>query len=257
MRPRRGFRAVEGSPRLLETSRRDRRELWTESVGDLPPVYGERWTEVSGRRFRLFEPARSKLAAAVARGWAGDLPAPGERWLYLGAASGTTASHVADLVGPNGRVYAVERSVRPFARLLGLAERWPNLRPILADARDPLAYESLIPPADGLYADVAQADQLEIVRRNAELLLTGDGARVMVALKTASMGRHRSAAGHRDAAEKDLAEAVALSPSVSLEPFHKGHFLVGGRWGRSSRVPVQKGSRPTRPRERRPGRRAR
>ncbi len=257
MRPGRSFLPYEGSPRLLEVYRAERRELWTEAVGDPPPVYGERWTDVEGRPYRLFEPGRSKLAAAVVRGWTGDLPAPGERWLYLGAATGTTSSHVADLVGPEGRVYAVERSVRPFARLLSLSERWPNLRPILGDARDPLAYSNLVPPVDGVYADIAQADQLDIVLRNAELLLTGDGARLLIALKTASMGRHRSATGHRESAERTLADTTSLFESVPLEPFHKGHFMVGGRWGRSSRLPVRETARSTMPRERRPGRRAR
>jgi fibrillarin-like pre-rRNA processing protein len=257
MRPSRNFHPCEGSPRLLEVDRADRRELWTEAVGDPPPVYGERWTEVAERHYRSFEPGRSKLAAAVVRGWTGDLPAPGERWLYLGAATGTTASHVADLVGPDGRVYAVERSIRPFARLLALSERWPSLRPILGDARDPLAYSSLVPPVDGVYADIAQADQLDIVLKNAELLLTGDGGRLLIALKTASMGRHLSAAGHRESAERTLADTTTLYASVPLEPFHKGHFLVGGRWGRSTRLPVRENDRPTRPREHRPGRRAR
>lgn len=234
MRTARSYRPLPGCPRLFESVRGDRRELWTEAVGEFPTVYGERWAEVGGRRYRLFEPGRSKLAAAVVRGWSGDLPSPGEKWLYLGAASGTTASHVADLVGPEGRVYAVERSVRPFARLLTLAERWPNLRPILADARDPLAYANLVPPVDGVYADIAQPDQLEIVRRNAELLLAGDGGRLLVALKTASMGRQRSARDHRDSAEAALAELGTLVPSVALEPFHKGHFMVGGRWGRTT-----------------------
>jgi fibrillarin-like rRNA methylase len=257
MRPGRAFRALPDSPRLRESLRGDRRELWTETVGEPPAVYGERWAEVEDQRFRLFEPARSKLAAAVVRGWSGDLPAPGERWLYLGAASGTTASHVADLLGPQGRLYAVERSVRPFGRLLTLAERWPNLRPILADAREPLAYAALVPPVDGVYADVAQPDQLEIVRSNAALLVGGEGARVLIALKTASMGRHLSAAGHRDSAEAALSPDVTLYPSVALEPFHRGHFLVGGRWGRGARLPGRGRRVPTTPRGRRPGRRSR
>ncbi|MGA8711380.1 MAG: fibrillarin-like rRNA/tRNA 2'-O-methyltransferase [Thermoplasmata archaeon] len=257
MRSGRAFRPVAGSSRLLEVEHAERRELWTEAVGDPPPVYGERWTDVSDRRFRLFEPTRSKLAAAVIKGWAGDLPSPGERWLYLGAATGTTASHVADLVGPEGCVYAVERSLRPFARLLALSERWPNLRPILGDARDPTAYLALVPPVDGMYVDIAQADQLDIAHRNAELLLRGDGARLLIALKTASMGRHRSATGHRESSEAVLANDIALYPSVPLEPFHRGHFLVGGRWGRESRLPARENARPTMPRGRRPGRRER
>jgi len=255
MRTGRAFRPVPGSPRLVESTRDGRRELWTETVGELPPAYGERWTEVDRRRYRLFEPGRSKLSAGIVRGWSGDVPAPGERWLYLGAASGTTASHVADLVGPEGRVYAVERSVRPFSKLLTLADRWPNLRPLLADAREPIAYATLVPPVDGVYADIAQPDQLEIVRRNAEWLLRGDGARLLIALKTASMGRTRSASAHREASERTLSEVVALAPSVSLEPFHKGHFLLGGRWGHSAPPPLR--IRPRKPLVRRRARPAR
>ena len=257
MRNRPGLRPLAGSPRLVERIRPDRSELWTETVGELPPVYGERWTEFDGRRFRSFEPGRSKLAAGVVRGWEGDLPAPGERWLYLGAATGTTASHVADLVGPTGALYAVERSVRPFARLLALAERWPNLRPILADARDPAGYVGLVPIVDGVYADVAQADQLEIARRNIEWLGRGDGVRVILALKTASMGRHRSATGHRDAAESYLGEFMTLARSVALDPFHRGHFLVGGRWGTAAKLPAGAPRSPSRPRGLPRGRRER
>ncbi len=135
----RTFRPASDSPRLAILQRSDRTELWTETVGQAPPVYGERWTESDGRAYRSFEPTRSKLSAAIVKEWSGPVPATGESWLYLGAASGTTASHVADLVGPTGRVYALERSLRPFARLLALAERWPNLVPILGDAREPPA----------------------------------------------------------------------------------------------------------------------
>ena len=151
----------------------------------------------------------------------------------------------------------MERSVRPFARLLALAERWPNIRPILGDARDPTAYVNLVPPVEGVYADIAQPDQLEIVRRNGELLLSGEGARLLVALKTASMGRQRSASAHRASAEAALGEVATLAPSVTLEPFHKGHFMLGGRWGRSAPIAAPRAGRLTRRPGRPLGRRAR
>ncbi|MGI0131421.1 MAG: hypothetical protein ACREDE_09640, partial [Thermoplasmata archaeon] len=72
-------------------------------------------------------------------------------------------------------------------------------------------------------------DQVEIARRNGELFLSRDGAPVLVALKTASMGRDREPAGHLAAAEAEIAPGVELSPSVRLDPFHKGHYLLGGR----------------------------
>jgi len=229
MRGARILRPFRESPRLVRREGAERTDLWTETVGALPPVYGERWIESNGRDYRLFEPGRSKLAAAVTRGWTGDLPRPGERWLYLGAASGTTASHVADLVGPSGRVYAVEKSVRPFSRLYALSDRWPNLFPILADAREPVRYSDLVPEVDGVYSDVAQPDQLTIVLRNAELFLRAAGSPLLIALKTASMGRDRAPAGHLADGERALESVVDLEPSVKLDPFHRAHYLLGGR----------------------------
>ena len=230
MRAAHRFVADAESPRLWRRRIEGRVELWTEPVGAPPPVYGERWTEAAGRPLRTFEPARSKLAAGLHGGWAGPIPRPGERWLYLGAASGTTASHVADLVGAAGQVYAVERSLRPFARLVALGDRWPSLGPILGDARLPEVLAERVPPVDGIYADIAQPDQVAIVRRNAELLLAAPGAAVLIALKTPSMGRERTAPRHLASAESELAAFVDLEPPVRLDPFQRGHYLVGGRW---------------------------
>ena len=46
--------------------------------------------------------------------------------LYLGGASGTTVSHVSDMVGPEGVVYAVEFSHRSGRDLTNMAKRRPN-----------------------------------------------------------------------------------------------------------------------------------
>jgi fibrillarin-like rRNA methylase len=256
MRPARSFRPSPESPRLAVLRRADRTELWTETVGREPPVYGERWSESDGRAYRSFEPARSKLSAAIVKEWSGPIPAVGESWLYLGAASGTTASHVADLAGPTGRVYAVERSLRPFARLLALADRWPNLWPILGDARDPAAYGGLVPPVHGVYADIAQADQVDILRANATLFLEGNGGAVLLALKTASMGRDATAVQHVRRAEEELAPLLDLEPSVRLDPFHRGHYLIGGTV-RPGRLGGDRATGPPPPRGRPPARRRR
>ncbi len=249
------WRSHPDSPRLILRPGERTIELWTEAVGTPPAVYGERWRPLDRRLLRSFEPGRSKLAAGLAEGWRGPLPTPGERWLYLGAASGTTASHVADLVGPSGRVYAIERSPRPFARLLTVATRWPNLLPVLGDARDPRGYFDLVPEVDGLYADVAQPDQVEIVRANAELYLHGAGSAVLVALKTASMGRTLGPRAHLERAERELGATARLEPSVRLDPYHRAHFLLGGRVGGGARRPAVPRARPRR--ARRPVRRPR
>ena len=47
----------------------------------------------------MWNPFRSKLAAAILGGIGNIYIKPGAKVLYLGAASGTTVSHVSDIVG--------------------------------------------------------------------------------------------------------------------------------------------------------------
>ncbi|MGI0133011.1 MAG: fibrillarin-like rRNA/tRNA 2'-O-methyltransferase [Thermoplasmata archaeon] len=256
MRERATLTRSRSSPKLWERSEDGRPAFFTEAAGTPPVVYGERTVATPTTTLRRWEPGRSKLGAALAKGWTDPLPRPGERWLYLGAATGTTASHVADLVTPKGAVYAVEKSLRPFARLLRLAEAYPNLLPILGDARRPELYLGTVPPVDGLYLDVAQPDQVDIAWANARLYLRGAGALLLV-LKTSSMGRGREPRSHLAHAEARLAQGFELVPSLGLDPFHRRHFLVAGSPTRRLFQPEALGAAtPPRPPRRPAGRRS-
>jgi fibrillarin-like pre-rRNA processing protein len=228
VRPRTRLHPDPRSERLWQR-REDRRLSWfTTAVEDPPqPVYGERLLPHDAGVVRQWDPNRSKLAAALVNGFQGPVPRRDDHWLYLGAATGTTASHVADLVGPAGSVVAVERSLRPFAQLLRVAERFPNLLPIFGDARQPATYDADVAMVDGLYVDVAQPDQVEIVLANARRRLVRSG-RLLLALKTASLGRSKGPREHLRDVEDRLASAFELEESVALEPFHRRHFLVAG-----------------------------
>lgn len=222
----------ERNPRLMEQRGEERTVWYTETVGREPSVARERWFIRGGRTYRSWDPSRSKLAGALVHDWRGDIPEPGERWLYLGAATGTTVSYVADLVGPTGRVYAVETSLRPFGRLLTFAERWTNVLPILADARRTDSYSALVPLVDGIYTDVAQADQVDLAVANARRFLRGSG-KFLLALKTSSMGRVSSAVEHLRIATETLERAFDLDRAVHLAPHHRAHYFLGGRPRRS------------------------
>jgi len=87
--------------------------------------------------------------------------------LYLGAASGTTVSHVSDVVGPTGMVFAVEFSERSGRDLVNMCKSRTNIVPIVEDARHPLRYRMLVPMVDVIFSDVAQPDQTRIIGLNA------------------------------------------------------------------------------------------
>lgn len=210
----------------LQRSEEDRRVLhWTAGLATPAEVYGERVRHRGSTAWRFWDPMRSKLAAALAKGYAGRLPREGERWLYLGAATGTTASHLADLVGAGGLVFAVEKSPRPFGRLLALANRYPNLLPLLADARDPGSFAGEVPPVDGLYVDIAQPDQVRIAVENGARYLRASGV-ALLALKTSSMGRERSSRDHLDDALEELDGVADVTDALPLDPMHRRHFFL-------------------------------
>lgn len=132
--------------------------------------------------YRVWNPFRSKLAAGILGGLDDIFIKPGASVLYLGAASGTSVSHVADIVGPEGRVYAVEFSHRSGRDLITMATHRTNVIPIIEDARHPLRYRMLVGMVDVIFADVAQPDQARIVGLNAHLFLKVDGG-IVVSIK--------------------------------------------------------------------------
>ncbi|CAE7843372.1 Fib, partial [Symbiodinium sp. KB8] len=143
-------------------------------------VYGEKLVKDPNNagekiEYRVWNPFRSKLAASILGGVEGIWMGPGKKVLYLGAASGTTVSHVSDIVGPEGVVYAVEFSHRSGRDLINMAKSRTNIVPIIEDARHPLKYRMLVDMVDCIFADVAQPDQARIVALNAHYFLKAGG----------------------------------------------------------------------------------
>lgn len=117
--------------------------LLTKNLVPGESVYNEKRVSVDNKEtgdkteYRVWNPFRSKIASAVVGGVEEIFMKPGSKVLYLGAASGTTVSHVADLVGPEGAVYAVEFSKRSGRDLVNMAKKRTNVIPIIEDARHP------------------------------------------------------------------------------------------------------------------------
>lgn len=205
---------------LLETD--GQKKLATKSR-DLEPVYGERI--VNG--YRLWDPNRSKLAALLLKGGGKGLHLSRDaKVLYLGAATGTTVSHVSDILS-DGLVYAVEFSPRAMRDLIRLCERRENIVPILADAAQPEGYCALMEPVDMVYQDVAQRNQVEIASLNSERYLKPGGELIFM-LKTRSIDVTATPGAVYNSEIKKLT-GLSLSWSVDLLPYHMDHWAVLAR----------------------------
>jgi fibrillarin-like pre-rRNA processing protein len=187
---------------------------------DPVPVYKER---ILGG-YRLWDPFRSKLAALLLKSKGRGLRLTRDaRVLYLGAATGTTVSHVSDIVA-DGLVYAVEFSPRSMRDLIRLCERRKNIIPILADAARPEEYAALVEPVDLVYQDVAQRNQAEIASLNCARYLLPDGE-LLLMLKTRSVDTTASPEAVLQREKKNLL-GLDLIDVMDLQPYHQDHWSM-------------------------------
>ncbi|MEM2869028.1 MAG: fibrillarin-like rRNA/tRNA 2'-O-methyltransferase [Thermoplasmata archaeon] len=193
-------------------------------------VYGEKIVEIKGELYREWNPWRSKLAAAIKNGLK-ELPIERDsRVLYLGAASGTTASHVSDLC-PDGMVFCVEISPRAFRDLLGVCRERPNMFPLEADARHPMSYMAVVGAVDFIYQDIAQRDQDKVFMANAEMLLRRGGrALLMLKARSVSSSERPEETFRRVLASLEASPSVKVTEKIRLEPYHRDHLALGIQW---------------------------
>jgi len=204
---------------------REGRDVYTINRTPGVRVYGESLRVSGGIEYRLWDPFRSKLAALLLKGAPKDLFGTVRRGLYLGAAHGTTLSHLSDL-WPDAELFAIEKSPSSFAPLLALARRRTNLLPILADAQLPERYLADVGEVDLLYQDVAQRNQAAIFLENAEVALRPSG-RGLLMLKVRSVTQRRPSSAIVREARTELAQGgYRVTAEVPLGPFSREHVAL-------------------------------
>ncbi len=203
------------------------RRLATKNLAPKISVYGETLVRDEETEYRTWDAYRSKLAAAILRNMGSLSIHQGTNVLYLGSASGTTASHVSDIVDQQGRVYCVEFAQRSMRELIdSLCEHRSNVYPILADARLPEKYKALVNAVDVIYSDVAQPEQAKILADNADLFLKPKGS-ALIAIKSRSVDVTMEPT---DVFNQEIgvlrARRFKVLQTVRLEPYEKDHAMI-------------------------------
>jgi len=202
--------------------------LATKNLAPGRNVYGERLIRFEGVEYRLWDPFRSKLAAAILKNIKTVPIKPNHQVLYLGAASGTTASHVSDIVGEGGYVYCVEFAPRAIRELVNnVCAYRVNMLPILEDARFPEKYAIFIRgKVDDIYCDIAQPEQAKILADNADLFLKRQGW-IMLAVKAQSIDVTKEPSEVYKREIRVLEErGFEIEDVVHLEPYDKAHAMI-------------------------------
>lgn len=189
--------------------------------------YDERIIRKGKDEYRVWDPTKSKLGAAIYKGLRNVPIFKGMKILYLGISTGTTASHISDIIGNDGVIYGVEFSPRSVRDLVPMTKKRKNIVPILGDARTPENWANRIEKVDMIYEDVAQPDQTDILVRNAKTFLK-KGGHIMIAVKARSINVAVNPNEIFAQERKKLEPYFTITDAINLNPLEKDHiFFVG------------------------------
>ena len=189
-------------------------------------VYKEKLVSKKGIEYRIWDPFRSKLAVALMNNLEEFPFKENSSVLYLGVSTGTTISHISDIVGPKGIIFGVENSSRVARDFLDrVASHRKNIIPIIQDARQPKDYFSVYDKVDIVYSDIAQPDQTEIAIANCKLYLKNVGHLFLI-IKTRSIDVTQSPKKVIENESKKLQTNFKILQQIDLQPFDKDHAMV-------------------------------
>jgi len=203
---------------------RANRRLYTISLSPGKRVYDEQLAMQGNVEYREWDPYGSKLASAILNGCSNIFLRKNDVVLYLGSATGTTVSHVSDIVGKEGFVFAVDIAPRVMRDLIFNCEGRKNIAPILADANRINDLAPRISAVDVLYQDIAQKSQVPIFLKNVKSFLKKEGYAI-IALKARSIDVTKNPKLIFKEVREQLEKELIIVDSRALEPYQKDHMM--------------------------------
>ena len=202
------------------------KKLATENMVAGNRVYKEKIITIKGTEYRLWDPFRSKLAAAIMNGLETFPIKNKSSVLYLGTSSGTTVSHISDIVGPSGMIFGVEHTSRVAREFLDRVVAYrKNIIPILQDARRPREYVGAFGKVDVVYADIAQPDQTKIAIDNCKAYLKKNG-HFFLTIKAKSIDSVKSSGRIIEGEVDKLRDSFEVLQNIDLRPYDKEHAMI-------------------------------
>jgi fibrillarin-like pre-rRNA processing protein len=210
---------------VFEERKGKRTFLYTKNLVPGHTVYGEKLVKGKEGEYREWDPKRSKLAASILKGSPNVGIRKGDIVLYLGAASGTTASHISDMVGKEGFVFALDFAPRVVRDLYFVCQQRKNMAPLLANAHHPETYIERVCLADVVYQDLAQRDQVSVFLKNVKQFLK-KGGYALLAVKARSVDVTKKPREIFKAVQKELEREMTVIDYRELDPFQKDHCML-------------------------------
>jgi len=202
------------------------KKLATQNLVPGNQVYNEKLVQHKGSEYRIWNPFRSKLAAAIMNDLKNFPFNQKSDILYLGVSTGTTISHISDIVNQGGTIFGIEHASRVARDFLDrVATHRKNIVPIIQDARRPEEFFSVYKKVDIVYVDIAQPDQTNIAIENCRLYLKSGGYLFLV-IKTRSIDVVKDPKMVIKDEMKKLETLFEIKQTIDLHPYDKDHAMV-------------------------------
>lgn len=202
------------------------KKLATQNLVPGNQVYNEKLVQHKGSEYRIWNPFRSKLAAAIMNDLKNFPFNQKSDVLYLGVSTGTTISHISDIVNQGGTIFGIEHASRVARDFLDrVVSHRKNIVPIIQDARRPEEFFSVYKKVDIVYVDIAQPDQTNIAIENCRLYLKSGGYLFLV-IKTRSIDVVKDPKMVIKDEIKKLETLFEIKQTIDLHPYDKDHAMV-------------------------------
>jgi len=210
---------------VYEKQKGRRRSIYTKSFSPGNQVYDEEIIRKGNTEYREWNPYKSKLGAAIMKGCPNIFIRKDDVVLYLGASTGTTSSHVSDIVGESGFVFALDFAPRVVRDLVYVCETRPNMAPLLEDAFKPENYkDKILPQVDVVFQDIAQRNQVQIFMKNVDMYLKNGGYGIL-AVKSRSIDVAKRPVDVFKTVREELEKQIVIVDSRKLDPYEKDHMI--------------------------------
>ncbi len=200
------------------------KNIYTKNFTPSFQVYNEKLVKQNNIEYREWNPKRSKLAAMILKGCKKLPIKENSKILYLGAGSGTTASHISD-IAEKGIIYCVEFSNRSFLKLIKVCEKRGNMIPLLYDANYIERYQNIVKDVDIVYQDIAQKNQTRIFLKNLIFLKNGGYGIFMVKARSIDVTLDPKII-YKKIIKELKKENLQVIESLALDPYEKDHMAI-------------------------------
>lgn len=210
--------------KLFEVYEDRKKRLYTVSLTPGKRVYDERLVKEKGIEYREWNARKSKLAATILKGSSNVFIRKDSVVLYLGCSTGTTVSHVSDIVGKDGFVFALDFAPRVMRDMVFVCEDRKNIAPILGKGNRPESYIDKVCMVDVVYQDIAQRNQVDIFLKNVELFLKRGGY-CLLAVKARSIDVTKKPKAIFAEIRQRLEKELTIIDYRTLEPYQLDHCM--------------------------------